>query len=105
MTKVEEFIQLAEDYRLYSDGKLNLILHEKYEKHDGRGKNAKPTGEFDFRPIGYFRNLEHVANYLVRLEVFRYEGSELEGIVNRVEKLNEDIAKSLSENIGVKWLK
>lgn len=100
----ENYIQLTDEYRLHSDGRLNLILHEKYEKHDGKGRNANPTGEFDFRPIGYFRNLEHVANYLVNLEVYRYEGSELEGAVDRIEKLSEDIRKSLKENIGVKWL-
>jgi len=104
VVKLENAIKLTEEYSISSDGRMNLILHERFEKKDGRGKDAKFTGEFAYRDIGYFRNLEHVANHLVKLEVFKYEGSELKGIVDRIEELNKEIKKSLVESDDINGL-
>lgn len=96
---MENAIKLTEDYWLSSDGKLNLILHERYEKRDGKGINAPLSGEFDFRNVGYFRTLEHVGNHLVDKNVYKYEGSKLEEIAERVESLRDEIAGNLNEKI------
>lgn len=100
---MEDFIQLGENYRLTSDGKQNLILHEKHEKTEGRGKNAVPTGEFDFRWLGYFRRLEHVGNFLVELEEYKNVGSGLEKTVSEIEKLRNDIVEAMSK-VDVTWV-
>lgn len=100
---MEDAIKLTDEYYLSNDGKLNLILHERYEKRDGKGKHAPLSGEYAFNNAGYFRRLDHVANHLVDKEVYRYEGSELEGIVERIEKLRDEIKLMLSENINLGW--
>lgn len=103
---MEDFIQIGKNYRVTSDGTHNLILHEKYEKMEGRGKSAKPTGEFDYRWLGYFRNLGHVGRYLSDLEEFKavYEGGELGDVANRIEQLRDDIVKAMNE-VSVTWIK
>lgn len=90
-------IQLTENYRLASDGKYNLILLEKYAKRVGRGKHAELSGEYDYQEVGYYGNIQHVANGLIRKEVLKYEGSELEGVVNRIEELSKEIYDNLSK--------
>ena len=102
---MENAIKLTDDYYFESDGRMNLILYERYEKREGRGKSAELSGEFGFRDIGFFRSLEQIANYLVRLEVFKYEGSELEGIVDRIESFRDEIVEVLSVNHEVDFSK
>lgn len=104
METIKNSIKIADGYRISSDGKMNLILHEKYEKASGRGKNAKLTGEFDYRQIGYFQKLSHIGDYLVDLEIIKYQGNELGEAIEKVEKIRDEIQQTLSENIGVKWL-
>lgn len=100
---MKDFIEIGENYRVTSDGKQNLVLHERYEKTESRGKDAVPTGEFDFRRLGYFRNMKHIGNYLADLEEYKCEGSELENVVSRIEKLRDKIMESMSK-ISVTWI-
>lgn len=100
---MKDYIQLGENYRLTSDGKQNLILHEKYEKTEGRGKNAVPTGEFDFRWLGYFRRLEYVGEFLVEQETYKNLSSGLEQTVIEIEKLRDDIVEAMNK-VEVTWI-
>lgn len=104
--EMKDFIQIGDSYRVTSDGTHNLILHEKYERMEGRGKNTKPTGVFDYRWLGYFRNLGHIGRFLSNLEEFKgiYEGGKEEEMINRIEKLRDDIVKAMSE-ANVTWIK
>lgn len=52
--KVQEFLMINDEYRLTSDGSRNLILQQRYEKRDGKGKNAPLSGVFEFKDVGYF---------------------------------------------------
>lgn len=104
MSEMKDFIQIGDSYRITSDGKYNLILHEKYEIMEGRGKNAVPTGKYDYRWCGYYRSLEHIGNSLAEGEVFKYQGSELEDVVDRVNKIKEDIAVAM-KSVNVSWAK
>ena len=49
-----EYLKLNEKYAISSDGKLNLLLLEFYEKRTGAGKNAPLSGEIGFQTVGYF---------------------------------------------------
>lgn len=102
---MEDAIKLTDDYYLSSDGKMNLTLHERYEKREGRGKAAELSGVFAFREAGYFRNLKHVGNHLVDKEVYKYKGSELEEIAERIEKLRDEIQANLVDKINIDWNK
>lgn len=92
------FIQLTDTYRITSD-KLNIILEEKFEKRDGKGKNAPLTGEFDYRPIAYFRELKHLADSLIKREIINSDVTDLYDIVYKVDELRNDIVKHLVDKI------
>lgn len=92
---MENAIKLTDDYYLSSDGSKNFILHERYEKREGRGTNSPLSGDYDFRNDGYFRTYEHVGNYLGAKINFIYHGSELEATAIRVEKAKEEIVEAL----------
>lgn len=91
-------IQLTDTYRITSD-KLNIILEEKFEKRDGKGKFAQLTGEFDYRPIAYFRELEHLANSVVKREIINSDATNLYDIVHKIEELKEEISNNLVDKI------
>lgn len=61
---------MFDNYKITAD-KLNLILSEKYEKRDGKGKNAQLTGEYDYREIGYYGTFSALAKGLIKHEVIR----------------------------------
>lgn len=94
------FIQLTDTYRITSD-KLNIILEEKFEKRDGKGKNAQLTGEFDYRPIAYFRELKHLADSLVKREIINSDVTNLYDIVYKVDELRNAIAERLIDKIAL----
>lgn len=91
-------IQLTEDYRITSD-KLNIILEERYEKRLGKGKNAPLSGEYDYDKIAYFRDLRHLANYLVKRSVINADVDSLYKISGEIVKLKEEIANNLVDKI------
>lgn len=91
-------IQLNEKYRITSDP-MNIILEERYEKRVGKGKDAPLSGEFDYRALGYFRDLESAGKWLANRELYKYEGSDLEKAAKRVEKLRDEIIEAMK---GVK---
>lgn len=91
-------IQLTDTYRITSD-KLNIILEEKFEKRGGKGKNAQLTGEFDYRPIAYFRELKHLADSLVKREIINSDVTNLYDIVYKIDELKEEISNNLVDKI------
>lgn len=102
--EMTDYIQIGDKYRVTSDGRQNLMLHEEFEKTEGRGAKAKGTGEFEYRHIGYFRQLKHIGSYLVRLEEFKNVGEGLDVTVEAIEKLEKNIVEAM-ENIDVTWAK
>lgn len=50
------YVQLTDDYRVTRDQR-NLILQHRYQKRDGKGKNANYIDEYDYKDIGYYGNL------------------------------------------------
>ena len=52
--KRESFIQINDQYRITSDGRLNLILEKSYNKKIGKGKNQPESGEIGWELEGYF---------------------------------------------------
>lgn len=100
--KKEYQVLLSENYALDTD-KLNLILKERYEKKDGKGKHANVVeGEYGWSILGYFGSLTHVASYLVKHELRKErEVGELRDIQVAVEKLRDDIVNHLNERVEV----
>ena len=52
--KQESYIQINDKYRITSDGRMNLILQEKYFKREGRGRGAEISSEEAIKDVGYF---------------------------------------------------
>lgn len=93
-------IKIAENYAIGFD-KWNVILHEQYEKRSGRGRDAPLSGEFAWRELGYFRNVRHLGNHLIELELKDNELKEYNEFVVKIEKLKEEIIEILEKNITV----
>ena len=85
----ETYLTLNEKYRITSDGSRNLILQEKYQKREGKGKNAPLSNEFDFRDCVYF------GAGLVAL-IKRLNEREFLEVFNEVERA-QDIVEALQE--------
>ena len=99
--KDTNYIQLNEDYRVRSDGKLNLILQEKFEKKESKGKFAKGTGEYDFRDLSYHGNLETLLKSMIRNEQLKtvHEVDSLEKVVSYIREVEKSVIKHISEKV------
>lgn len=91
-------IQITDNYRITSD-KLNIILQEKYEKRDGKGKNATPTGEFNYQNVGYFGNLDHLVKRLVEKEIYNSDAESLHSVVDQIDELTKQMQKHLTDKV------
>lgn len=47
-------LEINDELRITSDGRLNLILERKYFKREGKGKNAPLSNEVAWQTVGYF---------------------------------------------------
>lgn len=93
-------IQISEKYAIDFD-KLNVILVEKYEKRDGKGKNAPLSGEFAYREIGYHGSFKSLVNQVVEYGIRDDTLSELNEIVERIDNLKAEIEKLLNSTIDI----
>lgn len=101
--KAEYQVLLSENYALDTD-KLNLVLKERFQKRDGKGKFANVVeGEYSWKPIGYFNSLRHVAGYIVKHELMKEDEkiSELRHYASNIEALKLSIESTLLKNITI----
>lgn len=93
---------LTENYAIDTD-KLNIILKERFAKRDGKSKNSPILeGKYGWRELGYFKNMGHVADYLVKHELMKErEVGELRQIHAAIESLRDEIVDALSERVTV----
>lgn len=90
MSEETQGILINEKYRIVSDGARNLILQELYEKKAGKGKGAEPSGEYDYKDVGYFgaslQSLARRFNHNEYLETF-VDASEGQSFQEAIEKM------------------
>lgn len=100
--KEENAIQITENYRVTADIR-NIILQEKYEKKESRGKNAVGSGIFDFKDIGYYGNMEALGNALIHKEVIKSlsEIDKLEDIIAHIDKVQKEVIEHLDKHITI----
>lgn len=106
----EKFHQISNTYALGTDN-YNIILYEQYEKMDGKGKNANPTGETGWRPAkngAYFGNINNLARSLrtkAELEAVGEVGLDFDKFTTYLDKWQEDLFKHLNEHITLELAK
>lgn len=100
----EKYIQILDDYRIRADT-MNIILQEKYEKKDGKGKNATGTGEYDYRDIGYYGNFHNLAKGLLNHEIVSNitKVTSLEELLIHIDKLEKQISNHLTDKVVLTW--
>lgn len=94
--------RLSENYAIDTDPR-NIILLEKYEKRDGKGKFAPLSGKFGWKQIGYFQKFDRVASTLVDLEIGKSDSVDnLMELAERVKTLKKEMAEFLTDKIVLK---
>lgn len=83
-------IQINEDYKLVSD-KYNVILQERYEKED---KQRNKTGEFDYKDVGYYPNVEQALKGFVRKATLNSKASSLKELTEEIKALHDTIKEA-----------
>lgn len=83
-------IQINEEYKLVSD-KYNVILQERYEKED---KQRNKTGEFDYKDIGYYPNVEKALQGLVRKVTLNSKSTSLKELTEEIKALHDTIKEA-----------
>lgn len=102
--------QISDTYALGSDN-YNVILYESYNKMDGKGKNANPTGEIGWRPAkngAYFGNIDNLARSLktkIELECIGEFGLDFDKFKEYGDKWLEDLKSHLNEHITLQLAK
>lgn len=93
-------IKISESYAVDFDLR-NIILQEKFEKREGKGKHAPLSGEVGYRDVSYHGTFKCLVDSLVEREI-KVAGQEVDDlyeIVNRIEQLKDVIINTISNNI------
>ena len=80
-------MQINEEYKVESDD-LNIILLKKYAK---KKKNESDATEYDYRPIGYYPNLEMALKGMCKKEIYGTGLIDLKEIIAKIEELHKVI--------------
>lgn len=93
---------LSENYAITTDPR-NIILLERYEKRDGKGKHAPLSGEFGWKHLGYFHSFDRIADVLVDMEIGKVENvKELNNFANKVLELKKEMREFLKEKVELR---
>lgn len=100
--KPDFLFQLSENYAIDTDPR-NIILLERYEKREGRGKHAPIVkGVYHWKEVGYHSNLKSLLNTIVEKEIKTAMSEKIEDVLERIEKLKEEMLTHLNEKIEIK---
>lgn len=95
------------DNYLITADKNNFIVSEKYEKRDGKGKDANLTGTFDYREVSYHGTIEESLRKLLTLDLKRETVDSVDSLVETIrihkkelETVYESLKNVLSEVDG-----
>lgn len=80
-------MQINDEYKLESDA-LNIILLKKYVK---KKKDDSDLISYDYRPIGYYSNVEMALKGMCKKEILGTGFTDFETIVAKVEELHKVI--------------
>lgn len=96
----EPEVLITENYGIGFDN-YNIILMEKYQKKDGKGKNSNFIDEWGWRDLGYFGSISSIARHLEKHELVQSTNLEdLFSLVDRIELLRDEIASMLKRMIN-----
>ena len=96
----EPEVLITENYGIGFDN-YNIILMEKYQKKDGKGKHSNFIDEWGWRDLGYFGSVEAIARYLVKYELMQTgELDDLYRLIDRIEVLTDDISAMLKRMVS-----
>ena len=56
---------INEEYQMTSDGDMNVILMKRFEKKKKEGEEI----QYDFKAIGYYKDVKHLLRDFVRKEI------------------------------------
>lgn len=80
-------------YRITSDP-MNVILSVSYEKQD---KEGNPTGQIEYKPIGYFRDLEAACIRILNTEILTGHANTFEELKALIQQTKQMITAAIRE--------
>lgn len=98
----ENEIQLTSEYRVTGD-KMNIILTERYQKQDGKGRGKGLLDEYTYGRPKYYGTLNSLVDSLIKNEVIDSLGKikELQEIIPHIEKIRDEIKEYINEHVTI----
>ena len=84
-------INIDKNYRIESDSQ-NWILRSRLKNPQVDKKTGKV---YEWKDIGFFNSLESLVRYLANLKIRLIPGSDINKILNQIEKISIDLKKTL----------
>ena len=85
-------ILIGEDYKITSDP-MNVILNKKYQKKQPTEPVAEEP-QFDFKPIGYYANLEAACQSLLTRDINASDAENLAELMDVMTKCRDQITEA-----------
>lgn len=83
-------IKIGNSYLVTSDS-MNVVLNQIYEKK----KEGEPSGEFDYKPIGYYSSLSQACNALLERKIRISDAENLSELVKEIHDTKVLITSSI----------
>lgn len=98
----ENEIQLTSEYRITGD-KMNIILAERYQKQDGKGRGKGLLDEYTYGRPKYYGTLSALVDSLIKNEVIDSLGKieELQELIPRIEAIRDEIKEYINEHVTI----
>lgn len=99
----ENEIQLTSEYRVTGD-KMNIILTERYQKQDGKGRGQAMLDEYTYGKPKYYGTLNALVDSLIKNEVNDSLGKikELQEIIPCIEAIRDEIKEYINGHLTIK---
>ena len=96
-------MKITEDFNLGFD-RYNVIVKQRFEKKEGKGKDAKGTGEYDYKDVAFCKNLKTACERILQLEIHSSEAADVTEMIRVIESATEEINANI-ESAGIDYQK
>lgn len=87
-------MRITENYQLGFD-RYNVIVKERFEKKEGKGKDAVGTGEYDFKDVAFCKNIETACFYILQREISSSEAADVNEMIKVIQRSRDEIQRSV----------
>lgn len=94
-------MKITEEFNLGFD-RYNVIIKQRFEKKEGKGKDAKGTGEYDYKDVAFCKDIETACRRILQFKIHDSEAADIAEMIEVIKGATAEINEHI-EAAGIDY--